>query len=360
MSEQIKTYVAISLDKSASMRGITNAAARDYNSTISSIKDNAIQHSQDVIVSLVTCGHGSTDKVAVEYSNSAVTVLQPIAERDYIADGRGTPLYDSVGKMIQLLEQSPDANNPNVSFLVMAITDGEENASCDWNASQLGAKIKQLQNTDKWTFVFRCPKGYGRNLVRNLGIYEGNVQEWEQSVRGLEQATAVTTSSLSTYFQDKAQGKMATRSFYADLKDVKIEDIKAQLVDISGQVTSWLVQTEAEGATIREFVEHKLGSHMLKGAAFYKLVAGKKSADKVQDHKLIMIRDKNTKVVYSGQAARDMLGLPKHGDAKVRPGSLGNWEIFIQSTSVNRKLSPGTEVLYWPNMGRAFKEGKSA
>lgn len=361
MSEQkYRTLVGISLDKSASMRGITKAAARDYNQLINGIKNNAIENAQDVIVSVVECGHGNTDKVARQIVNSSVTVLQPIAEREYVANGRGTPLYDSVGELIDIFQNSPYADDPNTSFLVMIITDGEENASRLWKGRALGQKIRQLNSLDRWTFTFRVPRGYARNIVQQLGLYDGNIVEWEQTERGMEQSTHATSVALNSYFTARSQGITATRSFYADMKDVKLEDVKAQLVDISAQVTSWLVQTEAEGASIREFVEHKLGTHMLKGGAFYKLVAGKKSADKVQAHKLIMIRDKNTKVVYAGQAARDMLGLPKIGDAKVRPGQLGDWEIFIQSTSVNRKLQPGTEVIYWPNVGKAFKQGISS
>lgn len=356
MSEkQYRTLVGISLDKSASMRGITKPAARDYNQLISGIKDNAIQNAQDVIVSVVDCGAGNSDRVERKIVNSSVTVLQPIAERDYIADGRGTPLYDSVGDIIDIFQSSPYANDPDTSFLVMIITDGEENSSRKWGARQLGQKIRELQATDRWTFTFRVPRGNARQLVQALGLFEGNIVEWEQTERGMEQSTQATSSALNSYFTARSTGVTSTKSFYADLKDVKLEDVKAQLVDISTQVTSWLVQTEAEGNSIREFVEHKLGNPMLKGGAFYKLVAGKKSADKVQDHKLIMIRDKNSKVIYSGQAARDMLGLPKYGDAKVRPGSLGDWEVFIQSTSVNRKLPVGTEVLYWPSVGHAFK-----
>ena len=360
LAQQYKTHVLISLDHSASMSGIAKQAARDYNSQISAIKDNAIALSQNVIVSLVNCGYGNTRDVRTEFTNASVTALAPIAESSYETRGCGTPLYDSIGQLIEIAKASPDYNDPNTSFLVLIVTDGEENSSHKWSASKLANEIKTLQNTDRFTFTFRTPRGYGKQLVRSLGLFDGNIQEWETTAKGMEQSTAVTSVALSSYFTARSQGKTATRSFYADLHNVSKEEIKAQLVDISSQVISWIVQTEAEGSSIREFVEHKLGDKMLKGAAFYKLVAGKKTADKVQENKVIMIRDKDTKVVYSGQAARDMLGLPKYGVAKLRPGDLGQWEVFIQSTSVNRVLPVDTEVLYWPQMGKSFKEGKSA
>lgn len=357
MTEQntsIRTVIGIVRDHSASMRGIALAAAKDYNQLVSSFKQNAIEFNQDVIVSVAECGFGSTRNARLVVNGSAITGIQTIEPRSYQADGHGTPLYDSVGLLIESFQRLPYANDPNTAFLLLIVTDGEENSSIDWSAFKLGSKIKELQATDRWTFTFRVPRGYARNLVKSLNLYDGNIEEWETSVRGMEQSSASTNAAVSSYFTARSTGKTATRSFYADIKNLSKDEVKAQLIDISSQIQTWTVQTEAEGSQIREFVEHKLGSSMLKGGAFYKLVAGKKSADKVQDHKMVIIRDKNTGVVYSGQAARDLIGLPRYGDAKVRPGDLGDWEIFIQSTSVNRKLPINTEVLYWPNVGKPF------
>src|SRR5574343_1799437 len=174
-----RTLCGIVIDTSASMRGITKSAARDYNSQISGIKDSAIELKQDVIVSVVECGTGHTDQVGRKFVNSSVTVLGPIAENEYVADGRGTPLYDSVGELIDIFLNSPYANDPNTSFLIMAITDGDENASRKWGARSLGQKIRELQATDRWTFTFRVPRGGARGLINSLGLYQGNVIEWE-------------------------------------------------------------------------------------------------------------------------------------------------------------------------------------
>lgn len=49
--------------------------------------------------------------------------------------------------------------------------------------------------------------------------------------------------------------------------------------------------------------------------------------------------------VYGGEDARRLLDLPDHV-TKVRPGNHANFDIFIQSTSINRKLKNGTRVIY--------------
>lgn len=351
----VKNYIGISRDHSASMRPITRAAARDYNDNIASIREASLANNQDTIVSVVECGSGWTDQVRRDIVNSNVTTLQPITE--YSANGSGTPLFDSVGELIELFESVPDANDPNVSFLVMAVTDGAENRSRKYSAAKLAAKIRELQNTDRWTFVFRVPRGYAGHLSR-LGIPEGNILEWEQTTRGVEIASQATRDAFDSYYTARSRGATSTKKFYADLSNVTSKDVQVSMRDISSEVLLWPVSHNDDGSAIRDFVESRLnGDPLLKGAAFYQLT---KTEPEVQDHKRIVIRDKSTNAIYEGAAARQMLGLPTHGTIRLAPGNFGNFDLFIQSTSVNRKLKKGTQVLYWKNVGKAYKEGPSA
>ena len=341
-----KTYIGISRDHSRSMSGIRKAATDDYNNLIEGLKEGALTHNQNLIASTVECGYDRTDKVRFVEQLATVQALQPIPYGSYSANGCGTPLYDSVGALIEQFESLPDANDPNVSFLLLIITDGGENASTKWRRN-LGVKIKQLQATDRWTFTFRVPRGYGRNLVKDLSIYEGNVEEWEQTSRDMQRSSTVTRAAVGSYIQARSTGKTSVKTFYANVSEVSKEEIQASLTDVSAQVSSFIVGTAEEGANIRNYIEGKTGS-FVKGAGFYELVPGKKNADKVQDYKMVLIKDKNTGVVYYGAAARQLIGLPKYGDARIRPENLGDYEVYIQSTSVNRKLPAGTRMLYWP------------
>lgn len=354
---KIKSYIGFSRDHSGSMQSIAKAAARDYNSNIASIREASLSQNQDTIVSVVECGYDNTDRVRRNIVNSNVTALQPLAESSYSARGMGTPLFDSVGELIEMFESVPDANDPSVSFLVMAITDGAENASRKYTAAMLADKIRRLQETDRWTFVFRVPRGHTSHLTR-LGIPEGNILEWDQTQRGVEVASQATSQAFNEYFTARSTGQTATRKFYANLADVTSKDVEVALTDISKEVLIWPVGPNENGTEIRPFIESRLGGKpMLKGAGFYQLT---KTEPTVQDYKKILIRDKNTQGIYFGAAARKMLGLPTYGDVRLAPGQHGNFDIFIQSTSVNRKLSKGTSLVYWENVGTKYKEGPSA
>jgi hypothetical protein len=338
-----KNYVGISRDHSVSMRSIREAAGKDYNATIAGIREVATNAGQDTIVSVVKSGVGPSGQVVRESVNSSINVLTPIPSGGYITDGNSTPLFDSVGDLIEQFEATPDANNPQTSFLVMAITDGEENNSRRWTARRLMDKIDQLQRTDRWTFVFRVPKGYARKLSSAFNVPMGNILEWDQTDHGVQVATQATKEAFTQYYEGLKTGVRSTTKFYTNLADVDIKTVKAALVDVSGQVNLWLT---SQKEVIKDFCEKMSKQGFVKGAAFYQLT---KAEREVQDYKQIVLRDKQSGAVYGGAAARDLLGLPKFGTHPVIPGDHGQYDIYIQSTSVNRVLPPGTQLLYWPN-----------
>lgn len=353
----MKQYIGFSNDHSRSMSGLTEAALRDFNTNISAIKSASLTNSLDTIVNVVQCGirtggYGSTGNVR-QIVNSNVTALKPLTS--YVANGNSTPLFDSVGELIEMLKAVPDANDQDVSFLILVTTDGGENSSRKWSGVSLADEIRKLQATDRWTFVFRVPRGGKLGLTR-MGIPEGNIQEWDQTTRGVDVSTQATTAAFNDYYENRGKGLKSTSTFYSNLANVSAAEVKASLKDISAEVSMFYVASHQDDMEIRPFVEAQLKSAMLKGAAFYQL---SKTESKIQDTKMIVIRDKKTGSVYYGPAARQLIGLPTTGNARVHPGNHGNFDIFVQSTSVNRKVKAGTQVMYWSRVGQAFTEGPS-
>lgn len=330
-----KQYVGISRDHSGSMSSLRNPAIKDYNASIEAIKTAAKDNDIDTVASVTSCGINGG--VRDEVINSSISRLQPIDS--YIADG-GTPLFDSVGRLIEVFKSVPDYDNQDVTFLVMAITDGEENASRVWKRT-LGTEIKRLQATDRWTFVFRVPRGYRRNLEA-LGIPSGNIQEWDQTERGLRESSVQTVSAVSDYFTNVSRGIRSTKSFYANIGKLSANEVVGAMSDISGEVVIYPVPTRSE---IASFLALKTKQPYRKGTGFYQLSKPEKA---VQDYKVIVARNKNTGAVYGGTTQiRQLLALPTYGTISLRPGDHGDWDIFIQSTSTNRVLMPGTSALYW-------------
>jgi hypothetical protein len=246
--------------------------------------------------------------------------------------------------MIDLFQSLPDANDSHVSFLVMTTTDGEECSSRIHTAQSLRQKIEAVQRTGRWTFVVRVPSGH-RSTVMNLGIPADNIQEWETTSAGMEKSTAATAQAMNTYFSARSAGAQSSNVFYTNTSAVNT----SALVDISAKTSLYVVDQFHDGAQIRDFILSKRTEYLI-GGAFYQLT---KTEPKVSPSKLILIREKSTGKVYAGPDARKMLGLDTVNNARIHPNhGNGEYDIFIQSESVNRKLVAGTGILYWAEKGR--------
>lgn len=344
-----KTYIGIVRDHSGSMQSITEAARKDYNAQISEIKGGAIREGQDVIVSVVTFGpaadYSSKVPVTREIVNSSIGSLQPL--QSYSATG-GTPLYDAVGDLIEQFESLPDAKAPDVAFLLLVLTDGQEEHSTKYNKYTLQRKLNELQASGRWTFTFRVPPGYRNRIERDLGVYSGNVIEWETTARGLQDSQVAFAAATSNYMAARSVGQLQTKSFYeTNLSNLSKQSVKKALHDITAQVIQLDVTPSDNKKQIKDFVVRHMGDYKL-GGAFYQLA---KTEPKVHDGKLMAVRDKRTGKIYSGTDARSVLNLPESGTIKVIPGDHGEFEVYVQSKSVNRNLVGGTKLLYWPNVG---------
>lgn len=337
----MKNYIGISLDTSGSMRNIALDAGRDFNGTVESIKEGSAEYGIDTIVSVVHCGAGHRATVERVVTNSAVNAVKPIKDGAYIADGGATPLFQSIEELISIMENVPDVNDPEVSFVLQVITDGGENVYNDAQIRKVVTKMTSLMRTDRWTFTFRVPRGETRQLTQ-YGVPIGNIMEWDQTTKGVQAATTATKAAFRGFYQARSLGATSTDKFYTDLSTTTLKEVKAALIDISNQVDVYIVDAKNDDVQIRDFVNAQ-GITYTVGCAFYEL----SKSETIQDYKQIAVRDKKSGAVYGGVGARDLLGLPHHGAAKVAPGIHGQYEIFIQSTSVNRKLKKGTNLMVW-------------
>jgi hypothetical protein len=96
-----------------------------------------------------------------------------------------------------------------------------------------------------------------------------------------------------------------------------------------------------EDTAIKEFVEEN-GLAFKKGRGFYEFM----KTETIQSYKEIILMERKSGDFFEGEKAREMLGLPIGENARIKPTSLEEYVVFVQSTSVNRKLVGGTRFLY--------------
>jgi hypothetical protein len=348
----MKNYVFFVNDHSGSMSSKAHSAMADYNAHIKAVRESATAEMQDTVVSVFGVGmaHGAVSGrqghgVKRQITISNPHVLQPIT---YWPVMGGSPLFDGIGMAIEFAQSLPDINDPNVSVLIMTTTDGEEEHSEVFQTEKLRTLIQKATATGRFTLTFRIPKNNtrGRNTILNLGISVDNISEWDNSASGLAASTQASTQAVSNYYRSRSTGLKSSSSFYANASAVNL----AVLEDISKKVSLYVVPQEDNGIEIRPFIlRHRMD--YLKGAAFYQL---SKTEAKVSHSKQVLVREQTTGKIYAGAQARGMIGLPTNANARVHPGDHKNFDIFIQSESVNRKLVGGSGVVYWKEIGVPF------
>lgn len=348
--KQSKNYMGFINDHSGSMTRLALAAMADYNTNIEAIKSAASREMLDTVVSVVAVGLPGGGMTERQIVNSNPHVLKPMSH--WPTPG-GTPLYDGIADMIDLLLSLPDATEPHVSFLVMVTTDGEECSSRKYSLTTIRTKLEPLLRDPRWTFVFRIPNGQ-EHLIQQLGIPQGNIQGWETSVAGMAAATQQTTASIDNYITTRAAGKAGSSSFFSDVSKVNLAALDALDPKKFSLYTVGSQPTDTDGMQIRDFIL-KRRTKYLKGAAFFQFV---KSEAKVGYEKQVLIRDRATGKVFQGAQARTMIGLPSGQNARVHPGMHDKYDIFIQSSSINRKLPMGSGVIYIESLGTEFTQAE--
>lgn len=108
-----------------------------------------------------------------------------------------------------------------------------------------------------------------------------------------------------------------------------------------------ILSVDQEVISIRDFVTQN-GLIFKKGRGFYEFT----KPELIQEYKEVVLRDKATGDMFSGDKAREMIGLNPGQRARLKPAHLEKFDVFVQSTSYNRNLIGGTRFLYEVDMSR--------
>jgi hypothetical protein len=327
-------HVLLALDDSGSMSGCFDTAVKKVNDLIAQLKQKAKETGQITTLSLWTFG----DYVNRKFTRVAIEEVQPL--QFYYPHSSYTTLVDAMGDAAEAGRLFPDANDENVSFLSITVTDGGENRSLRWGgryaAPLLVNLLNGLQQTDRWTFSAMVPPGYKQSMS-HYGIPLGNITEWTNDRAGTERVFAQTNASLDSYYVSRSVGHKSVKNFYTtDLSNLSKTEL-SKMDDVSYRFRKWNVDREVD---IKTFVEAH-GITFFIGAGYYAVT----KKEQLRSGRNVLVREKGTNRIFGGQQARTLLGIPA-GEVFVTPGNHANFDVFFQSTSVNRRLVRGTELLW--------------
>jgi hypothetical protein len=244
-----------------------------------------------------------------------------------------TPLIDATVLALDDLAMTPEKYGEH-SFLVYVLTDGKENDS-QLPAEALSHKINNLP--DHWTLAAFVPDQTGVFEAKRQGFPAANIAVWDATtVGGVEEVGGTIRAATENFMQGRARGERGSRNLFS-MAAPKLSEVKRKLTPLHpGQYRLYNVGSEA--ARIDEFIESETRRAYVRGEGYYQLV----KREKVQASKKIAIM--GPRGVFVGEAARDLLGLPDH-EVTVAAEDHAEYDIYVQSTSNNRKLVPGQKLL---------------
>jgi hypothetical protein len=149
------------------------------------------------------------------------------------------------------------------------------------------------------------------------------LQEYEQEV--IEQGRM--NRGLNRIFNSMMQRESTPYYESADLRAVAPGRFQVLEIDTNISIKAFVLEN---------------GLNFKVGRGFYEFT----KTETIQGYKEIILMEKGTGDLFAGEAAREMLGLPEGGTARIKPNNLEKYAIFVQSTSANRKLMGGTRFLY--------------
>lgn len=135
--------------------------------------------------------------------------------------GGATALRDAIGAAYQLgtVLLSNNADIEDQSVLVMILTDGEENNSREWTDDMIKTKMKQLEDSGKWTFTFIGGQLQASDMITKMGFAAGNTMSMSQTTASYSSSSKMSNRGLDKYYMMRKRGETATKEFFTEDDD---------------------------------------------------------------------------------------------------------------------------------------------
>lgn len=240
-------------------------------------------------------------------------------------------------------DEVPHDKNYAVNREYSRLLPNDRKEGIDWLS-----ELKQLKENGVTVYgVQALGYSHARSFYNKLAINGGVYLPLHQLNNIVELVTAITyneINQLDVYQNELKESGKLNRSIAAILDALSGTKSKWNTTDADLDAVSpgrFQILHVDEKTSIKDFVT-KTGATFRIGHGFYEFT---KSED-IQEKKEVVLVHKISGDMYSGTKAREMIGLPYGERGHLRPAHLKDYDVFVQSTSINRILIPGTRFLY--------------
>lgn len=330
-----KLNIAIVLDRSGSMTSLRKEAVDSLNHQLNSFRNEAKRTGVETVVSIITFST-TVDPFAIHR-----VPIENTGEIDpnSFNPGGNTALYDAIKVGLSSQVTPTDGNNMG---LLLVITDGEENISI---TSQYAVRdlIRNSLASDRMTIAMCVPPNTRSQIAEKLQVPIGCIKEWEATEEGFKTvSTSISFANTQVFDTYRSGLTRSSNYFQPQLDNLTPSVVKSNLDDVTNNYKILPVQTQdPQELVISNFVTRYSGKSYSPGKAYYELT----KKEKVQNYKNILLLDKASKKVYTGDGIRGLLGIPEGGTIELNPSFNPKYTVFVKSMSWNRKLANGTNIL---------------
>ncbi|MCL1593552.1 MAG: VWA domain-containing protein [Actinomycetia bacterium] len=201
--------LSVILDRSGSMMSIADDIVDGFNALLA----NQRTQPGEVFVTLAQFDTEDPFELLID----AVPLREVTdMERDWYQPRGGTPLYDAIGRLLSHIDASPLASKDTIDHVVVVVTDGQENASREFDRKQVSDLIKR-RSDDGWVFIYLGSEFESYADAHDISVSAANARSWDKSEYGTRDMMDKVSSSLTSHRRkSRYQRRQGKDDFYGD------------------------------------------------------------------------------------------------------------------------------------------------
>jgi uncharacterized protein YegL len=212
------TRIAVILDRSGSMKGLRAATVSGFNEYVGKLRSQP----------------GEVDLLLVRFDDRYEVVFdKPLDQVPELSNAdlkpRGTTaLFDAMGRTIvtvgEQLNEMAEADRPG-KVIVMTMTDGEENASEEYEVADIAAMVAHQREVYNWEFLFFGTNQDAVMVASTINISRGSTMSYSNNA-GATRSVMKSAAVASNAYRSFASSGQSMSSY--DFPDDAREDAMAE------------------------------------------------------------------------------------------------------------------------------------
>jgi uncharacterized protein YegL len=188
MTENNVTEIACVIDRSGSMTPIRDDAIGGFNTFLE--EQQKLPDKANATVCLFD------NEYILLHDGVDLTEVKPLTSKTYVPRGT-TALYDAIGRTISAID-SRVSKSPEQKVVIAILTDGQENASREFNKTKIMDMIKAREKQG-WLILYLSASANAFADASSIGVSSNNTMSFTADSKGMRNAYSSMSSSTASY-----------------------------------------------------------------------------------------------------------------------------------------------------------------